>query len=73
MTYVFSLMYYCIVKKQLGYRIICHINHKTIKIYEHILFPPGLFKITDVSQRNCKKKVFYYRKSVWRELINKAP
>jgi len=32
----------------------------------------GLFKITDVSQRNCKKKVFYYRKSVWRELINKG-
>ena len=35
-------------------------------------YDPGLFKITDVSQRNCKKKVFYYRRSVWKELINKA-
>ena len=32
----------------------------------------AFFKATDVSQRNCKKKVFYYRKSVWSKLIEKG-
>jgi len=28
------------------------------------------FKMTDISQRNCKKKIFYYRKSVWKKLLD---
>ena len=32
----------------------------------------AFFKATDVSQRNCKKKVFYYRKPVWSKLIEKG-
>ena len=32
----------------------------------------AFFKATDVSQRNCKKKVFYYRKYVWSKLIGKG-
>jgi len=33
------------------------------------LITHACFKMTDSSQRNGKKKIFYYRKSVWKELL----